>query len=494
MKHTLKVFLACASAMCISVTPAFSSVLKNQNHSHNLYSNQTNSDDYNVLVKFNHQHRISLENQKINFLSGESELVSKFASVFEQFPAKYSRVLDYTKEELEQYSSFAPFKKSGFDKLKFAGFMKVEFDKRLSKAELLKFANELEKFDEVEYVELQPKEQPRMNQVSEKLIPNFDSDYIGPTPDFSDRQGYQRAEEGVNVDYAWELGLKGEGIHLNDIEYDWGDLKHEEFIGQDITYGLERQSPAYKDHGIAVIGILVANAENGIGIKGATPKAKMSLWSEIYGRAKAILSAGEKNSKGDIIMLEMQTGGAEGRYVPADYSQSVWDAVKSLTDAGIIIVAAAGNGSVDLDGASYKAYRDRGDNGSIIVGAGSPNSAKTRLDFSTYGERVDVQGWGTSVFTTGYGHVPNLDHDYTHGFGGTSSATPIVTQAVALIQECSKKTGKTLTSVEMRELLVKTGDKPQQDQKIGPLPNIKKAIKSLNDCAAAVDEDQPTKN
>ena len=59
---------------------------------------------------------------------------------------------------------------------------------------------------------------------------------------------------------------------------------------------------------------------------------------------------------------------------------------------------------------------------------------RSRLDFSNYGARVDVQGWGREVTTTGYGDLQgglNEDLWYTDHFSGTSSASPVVVGALA---------------------------------------------------------------
>ena len=68
--------------------------------------------------------------------------------------------------------------------------------------------------------------------------------------------------------------------------------------------------------------------------------------------------------------------------------------------------------------------------GAIIVGAGAAPTAyggsdvdRSRLDFSNYGSRVDLQGWGEAVVTTGYGDLynehPDSNWDYTNSFSGT---------------------------------------------------------------------------
>jgi hypothetical protein len=84
--------------------------------------------------------------------------------------------------------------------------------------------------------------------------------------------------------------------------------------------------------------------------------------------------------------------------------------------------------------------------GAIIVGAGAPppgthgqnhGADRSRLDFPNYGARVDVQGWGREVTSTGYGDLQggsNEDFWYTDVFSGTSSASPIIVGTVGCMQ------------------------------------------------------------
>ena len=94
------------------------------------------------------------------------------------------------------------------------------------------------------------------------------------------------------------------------------------------------------------------------------------------------------------------------------------------------------------------------DSGAIIVGAGAPGTvanARSKLSFSTYGSRVDLQGWGDDIVTTGYGDLFNNPaagkrRDYTATFGGTSGASPIVAGAAVDLQGVTKEVFKTTLS------------------------------------------------
>ncbi|MEV6324769.1 hypothetical protein AB0M45_26805 [Nocardia sp. NPDC051787] len=134
------------------------------------------------------------------------------------------------------------------------------------------------------------------------------------------------------------------------------------------------------------------------------------------------------------------------------------------------------------------------DSGAIIVGAGTPppgfhgrdhGPARSRLAFSNYGKRVDAQGWGLEVTTTGYGDLQGgSDEDlwYTDVFSGTSSASPIVTGAVASYQGMSGAAAGRKTPGEVRTRLRETGS-PQTDaparpatQRIGTLPDLRSLL------------------
>lgn len=313
------------------------------------------------------------------------------------------------------------------------------------------------------------------------------------TPDLVDNLAHFGPNPGIDVTGAWALGLSGEGVRLADIELAW-DPSHEDLVdgmivaepGQTPTEG----ALEHVGHGTAVIGITSAVA-NGYGITGAAWSAPMHTYPEltVEGGARrydAILSAVMDSAVGDLVILELQVSGATGvieDYVPAEYVPAIHMASKVGTDAGVLLIATSGNGDQDLDGPLYEGYRDMGDSGVLMVGAGSPNLQHDRLSFSTYGSRVNVQGWGANVFTLGYSNFAAYGDDprqtYTDAFNGTSSAAPVVASAVALIQEHARTLGGELGPYPMRELLVLSGIPQGSGGHIGPLPNTLAAVGAL---------------
>ncbi|MGH9998065.1 MAG: S8 family serine peptidase, partial [Nitrososphaeraceae archaeon] len=189
------------------------------------------------------------------------------------------------------------------------------------------------------------------------------------------------------------------------------------------------------------------------------------------------------------------SGQGQDGYIPMEYWDLNFDAIKYATSKGIIVVEAAGNGSRNLDHPVFqdKFNRTLRDSGAILVGAGAPPSGnhgpdRSRLGFSNWGNIVDAQGWGREVVTTGYGDLQggNENKWYTAQFSGTSSASPIIVGVIACLQGIRKASGEQpLAFTQIRELLHNTGS-PQQDaptrpktQRIGNRPNLKQMIQEL---------------
>src|SRR5262249_21855801 len=178
----------------------------------------------------------------------------------------------------------------------------------------------------------------------------------------------------------------------------------------------------------------VAGKDNGLGMTGIAPDVEKIVVAAI-GRnevATAIDRAAQRLRPGDVLLIELQGAGPEHKWIPVEYWRDVYDAIRVATDRGVIVVEAAGNGNADLDARVYRGAFDPAarDSGAIVVGAGGPPRAgfvdRARLDFSNYGKRVNVQGWGRKVATLDYGDLQRcgdgVDRHYTGEFSGTSSA------------------------------------------------------------------------
>ncbi|GAA3734215.1 hypothetical protein GCM10022225_15710 [Plantactinospora mayteni] len=325
------------------------------------------------------------------------------------------------------------------------------------------------------------------------------------TPDFTSMQGYQRpAPQGVDADYArQDPRARGAGIRIVDLEYDWNPFHEDLQLDWSSDLGgtqFPRNTSFADEHGTAVFGELVAQP-NGYGVTGGVPDADMfgispmqrlSSGQTSYRPAAALSHLAQFLQPGDAVLIEQQTVGPNGgtRYVPAEWVQSVFDATLLLSQLGAVVVATGGNGGENLDAPEFQGRFNRSvrDSGAIMVGAGSSTN-RSRLSFSVYGSRLDLQGWGQNITTTGSngnlqgGTSPaNLNIRYTRSFGGTSGAGPIVTGAVVAIQSYLKATGRpVMTATAVSNLLKSTGTPQGGDtaQRIGPLPNLRAALAAV---------------
>ena len=293
-----------------------------------------------------------------------------------------------------------------------------------------------------------------------------------PTPLYDARQGYAGVPpNGVNSDPAHTiLGGRGSGVRVTDMEVYWTG-EHEDLLAMDAPdVWLGRKFISSRgSHGTAVIGEMVGD-RNGYGVRGISDMVKLhvSSWND-GGVAGAIARGVNVAAAGDIVLLEVHYRTSAG-FMPAEAISSNYNIILTATKKGVHICEAAGNGKVNLNTVAYggqpSGFLDPSsskfrDSGAIMIGA-TDGEKTARAGFSNYGRRITANGWGYRVYTTGYGSLfkPNNDirQFYTATFGGTSSASPIVTGTVACLAGAVKyQDERVLTIDEVRNLLRKHG-------------------------------------
>ena len=458
-----------------------------------------NSDTHQLFVVFNPS----------TVDSAEFSVPENAQKIIHSFAGKSAKGIALSENKIQQLKQAHKKNKSNNNSsFKLNRIFKVDLP-HASNQKLLELAQLLEELPQVEYCYLSPN----------TIIAPPSIDIPPTTPSYVTNQTYIQANPGVNMQYAWDLGYAGQNIRISDIEYGM-TFTHEDFSDTRIkkAENMEINSFLFDDlylpyiqHGTAVTGIVAAE-NNEYGITGLAHQATEYVFYPEYQEGKdapdrpyAISRAIEESNPGDVIIFEMQAFGVERPNadptkpsiwdtVPAEYDPIVWELTKSATDAGLIVVAAAGNTNVSLDADEYKDYMQRGDSGAIIVGGGTADVNHNRVSYSIYGSRVDLQGWSEGVFTTSEGTFNStkgtctpfilgndINQAYTPCFRGTSSATPIVASCVAVLQSYYfAQTDNHLTALEIRNILKSTGTAQGTGGNIGPLPNMQAAIEKIN--------------
>ncbi len=211
-------------------------------------------------------------------------------------------------------------------------------------------------------------------------------------------------------------------------------------------------------HGTVVAGIAAAQSGDYQGVVGVAWQAKIMPLrvldavglGDTLTVAKAIDYAREQ--KADIINLS---------FVGEGESLTLKNAIRRAHDAGILVIAAAGNeveSSINLDtNPRYPVSHDGPNGENWVIGVASVNSAEKLASFSNFGlKNIDLTAPGVSLFSTVYqdDSDSNFKKYYESGWTGTSVSAPQVAGAAALIKAI--KPGFTLSQI--KELLLTNAD------------------------------------
>jgi hypothetical protein len=310
-------------------------------------------------------------------------------------------------------------------------------------------------------------------------------------------QDYQDpAPTGIDARWMWtQPNGEGAGIGIVDVEGGWR-VTHQDLAGKSPTLIHGVQWSTWEDHGTAVLGEIVA-IDNAVGVVGSAPAINSIRMSSIYDSSgtqdvpDALVAAVTAMSVGEILLIELQTGA----FLPEETSDDLLDIIRLATARGIIVVEAAANGNHDLDTWTTPAGQQRlnrnsadfVDSGAIMVGASVSTVPHDRWWASNYGSRIDCFAWGENVTSTGYGDLDDGGGDadawYTDTFKGTSSASPIIVSAAALVQSRYQTTGTLLSPGQMRSLLANPATGTAQGTTvagaIGVMPNLAAIVPTL---------------
>ena len=234
-------------------------------------------------------------------------------------------------------------------------------------------------------------------------------------------------------------------------------------------------------HGTSVIGVLAARWNNGIGVAGACPGClivPVRVSSDLIDGTTEIDAFNYLLDRGvDIIS---NSWGPTDHGGPFDMSAPLkeimqYAATKERNGKGVIILFAAGNGNEDisdpktLDGYAANPW---------VFAVGAVNASGVKTMYSDYGKDLDILSPSCDIDLEDYDDPFDMEKirdgiwttdntgfdgyaagDYTPGFCGTSSATPLAAGIIGLLLAADPE----LTRDEIYALVTGTADKVSPD-------------------------------
>jgi len=235
----------------------------------------------------------------------------------------------------------------------------------------------------------------------------------------------------TGVDYTHEDLAANMWVNPGEIPDDGIDNDHNGYV--DDMYGIDtanNDSDPFDDngHGTHVAGILGAVGNNGIGVTGVNWNAAIMPLKFISASGAGTVSDAieaiaymtmMKTDYNVNIVASNNSWGVEG------FSQALHDAMQAANEAGILIIASAGNRGADND--AFPSYPASFDLDGILAVAATDGMDR-KAGFSSYGATsVDLAAPGVDVLSTFPGNRYAV-------MSGTSMAAPYVTGAVALLR------------------------------------------------------------
>lgn len=199
--------------------------------------------------------------------------------------------------------------------------------------------------------------------------------------------------------------------------------------------------PAEDAHGTHVAGIVAAGRNDGFGVTGVAGNARIMALKFVGGGG---------GTAGDAIAAIRYARDNGARVVNASfggpYSQALCDAVAEAAASGVIVVAAAGNDGVDIDGSPRVPAMCPE---ASVISVAASTAADGLAPFSNRGVvGVDLAAPGEFILST----VPGGGHDT---WSGTSMATPHVAATAALVMGQNPA----LTPARVHQTIVDTADR-----------------------------------
>lgn len=260
----------------------------------------------------------------------------------------------------------------------------------------------------------------------------------------------------ISADNLWR---NEDEVPDNGIDDD-GNGYVDDVIGWDFL-GHHNKPWDFDGHGTIVAGIIAATQDNGAGIAGINPHARIMVLKGVnnFGNtrasylAEAIVYAADNGAR----VINLSVGGPHT-------SEMEQAAIAYAHEKGVLLVAASGNEGMELDD-----YGPGGSDNLLTVGATFTDDRAA--GFSNYGDTVELVAPGVDVLSlraryTDANYRPDNEDEYKLGtnyvgedkryihVSGTSFSAPIVAATASLLM--AKNPG--MSAAEVEELLLATAE------------------------------------
>lgn len=266
----------------------------------------------------------------------------------------------------------------------------------------------------------------------------------------------QWAIQEMNFESVWSMPYDQRPTTIAVID-SGADLAHEDLQRTFVNDGqniVEPDQPVYdaNGHGTNIAGLIAAEANNARGIAGVAHSYPVRVLPlQIMNRfpttkVSSIVQAIDVAIAERVDVINLSLGGTK----PSIAEEK---AIMKAREAGIIVVASAGNDALKGNPLNYPAAYE----GVIAVGATTPE--RERAPFSNYHPYVTVSAPGTGLWTT----HPNDTYRIVQG---TSFSTPLVSATIAMM----KSVRPSLTEHEIVQLLERSSidlGSPGRDDSFG---------------------------
>ncbi|MET4730776.1 serine protease [Lysobacter enzymogenes] len=283
--------------------------------------------------------------------------------------------------------------------------------------------------------------------------------YVAPNdPEYSRQFGFGNGPGGIRAEQAWErntgagavVGVIDSGVNRH------ADLAANMLPGWDFAQNDNDPSDPTNSagfHGTHVAGTVAAVTNNGVGVAGTAPNAKIlpvRVFDGPRGSTAAIINGITWAVGGSVPGVPANANPADvinlslGSQNPATCDNGTRDALNFAISRGTIVVVAAGNSNADANGYTLN-------NCTSVISVGSVTNTGARSSFSNFGARVDVAAPGSAIISTVNGF--NGANNQYGSLSGTSMAAPHVAGVAALVQSAASTP---LTQAQMATLLKNT--------------------------------------